>query len=96
MLLILICDKLVVNGLDIDGIHVTFMYHAKKNDLTRVLVSKMPLRISDVEICAVLDNYGVILSVQQVTRVMFGQKLDTGDPVVTFKKINVNIPLMLL
>ena len=27
-------DKLVVNGLDIDGVHVSFVYHAKKNDLT--------------------------------------------------------------
>ena len=40
-------DKLVVNGLDIDGIHVTFMYHAKKNDLTRVLVAKLPMGIAD-------------------------------------------------
>ena len=45
-------DKLVVNGLDIDGIHVTFIYHAKKIDLTRVLVSKLPLGISDDEIRA--------------------------------------------
>ena len=93
--LLVIRDKLVVNGLDIDGIHVTFMYHAKKNDLTRVLVSKLPLGISNDEICYALGYYGDILSVQQVTRVMFGEKLDTGNRVVIFKKIYKDIhPLL--
>ena len=43
-------------------------------------------------ICYALGYYGDILSVQQVTRVMFGKKLDTGDRVVIFKKIYKDIP----
>ena len=85
-------DKLVVNGLDIGTQHISFMYHAKKNELIRVLVSKLPMGISDDDICAVLNSYGDILSVQQVTRVIFGQKLDTGDRVVKFKKLQNDIP----
>ena len=85
-------DKLVVNGLDIGTQHISYMYHAKKSELTRVLVSKLPMGISGDDICAALNNYGDILSVQQVTRVMFGQKLDTGDRVVKFKKIHKDIP----
>ena len=85
-------DKLVVNGLDIGTQHISFMYHAKKNELTRVLVSKLPMGILDDDICAVLNSYGDILSVQQVTRVIYGQKLDTGDRVVKFKKIHKDIP----
>ena len=85
-------NKLVVNGLDIDLIHFSFVHHAKRNDLTRVLVSKLPLGISNDEIRYELGYYGDILSVQQVTRVMCGKKLDTGDRVVTFKKIHKDIP----
>ena len=87
-----LCDRLVVNGLNIDGIHVSFVYHARKNDLTRVLVSKLPLGVSNDEILSALDYYGDILSVQQVTKVMFGKRLDTGDRVVIFKKIHKDIP----
>ena len=48
-------DRLVADGLDIDGVHVSFVYHAKKNDLTRVLVSKLPLGIPNDEIRFALD-----------------------------------------
>ena len=71
-------DRLVVNGLNglnIDGVHVNFVYHAKKNDLTRVLVSKLPVGVSNEEILLALDYYSDILSVQQVTKVMFGKRL---------------------
>ena len=55
-------------------------------------MSKLPLGISNDEICYALGYYGDILFVQQVTRVMFGKKLDTGDRVVIFKKIYKAIP----
>ena len=81
-------DRLVVRGLNIDGVHVSFVYHAKKNDLTRVLVSKLPIEVPNDEIRLALHYYGDILSVQQVTKVMFGKRLDTGDRVVIFKKMH--------
>ena len=71
---------------------VSFVHHAKKNDLTGVLVSKLTMGISNDEIRFALDYYGDILSVQQVTKVMFGKKLDTGDRVVLFKEIHKDIP----
>ena len=33
-------DKLVINGLDIDGVHITFGYHRHRNYLIRVLLSE--------------------------------------------------------
>ena len=85
-------DKLVVNGLDIDGVHVNFGYHTQRNYLTRALVSKVPAGVSNDDICLSLNRYGDILSVQQVTKVLFGKKFDTGDRVVIFKKIHKDIP----
>ena len=85
-------DKLVVNGLDIDGVHITFGYHRHRNYLIRVLLSSLPAGVPDKDICSVLNCYGEILHVQQVTKVLYGVKFDTGDRVVVFKKIHTDIP----
>ena len=85
-------DKLVVNGLDIDGVHVTFGYHRYRSYLIRVLLSSLPAGVPDKDICSVLNCYGEISHVQQVTKVLYGVKFDTGDRVVVFKKIHTDIP----
>ena len=85
-------DKLVVNGLDIDGVHITFGYHRHRSYLIRVLLSSLPAGVPDKDLCSVLNCYGEILHVQQVTKVLYGVKFDTGDRVVVFKKIHTDIP----
>ena len=86
-------DKLVVNGLDIDGVHVNFGYHRQRSYFIRVLVSRLPAGVPDKDICLALNCYdGEILAVQQVTKVLFGIKFDAGDRVVVFKKIHKDIP----
>ena len=85
-------DKLVVNGLDIDGVHVNFGYHRHRSYFVRVLVSRLPAGVPDKDICSALNCYGEILKVQQVTKVWYGIRFDTGDRVVVFKKIHVDIP----
>ena len=42
-MILILRDKLVVNGLDIDGVHISFGIMTKKNELTRVLVSRLPM-----------------------------------------------------
>ena len=56
----------------------------------------MPLGISFDEIRFVLDYYGEVLPVQQVTKFMFGKRTDTGYRVVIFKKLYKDIPSYLL
>ena len=85
-------DKLVVNGLDIDGVHVNFGYHRHRSYFVRVLVSRLPAGVPDKDICSALNCYGEILKVQQVTKVWYGIQFDTGDRVVVFKKIHKDIP----
>ena len=89
-------DKLAVNGLDIDGVHITFGYHRHRSYFVRVLVSRLPAGVPDKDICSVLNCYGEILKVQQVTKVWYGVQVDTGDRVVVFKKFTRTFPLMLL
>ena len=85
-------DNLAVNGLDIDGVHITFGYHRHRSYFVRVLVSRLPAGVPDKDICSVLNCYGEILKVQQVTKVWYGIQVDTGDRVVVFKKIHTDIP----
>ena len=85
-------DKLAVNGLDIDGVHITFGYHRHRSYFVRVLVSRLPAGVPDEDICSGLNCYGEILKVQQVTKVWYGIQVDTGDRVVVFKKIHTDIP----
>ena len=85
-------DNLVVNGLDIDGVHITFGYHRYRSYPIRVLLSSLPAGVPDKDICSVLSCYGEILHVQHVTKVLYGVKYDTGDRVVVFKKIHTDIP----
>ena len=90
-------DRLVVNGLNIDGSHVGFAYHQRRIDPTiRVFVTQLPLGISSDQIRFVLDHYGEVLTVQQVTKFMFGKRIDTGNRVVIFKKLHKDILFYLL
>ena len=86
-------DHLVQHGLDINGIHITFGYHKRRTPLRiRVFITELPIGITNEEIANVLEQYGSILNIASIDKVLYGRKIDTGDRVVTFSSINVAIP----
>ena len=83
-------DRLVTNGLTIDGTHVIFNYHRRRVQIdTRicVFVSQLPIRVTKQEIESVFSKYGEIISTHKITKFMYGRRIDTGDRVIIFKKI---------
>ena len=87
-------DRLVKDGLIIDGTHVMFNYHRRRVQMgarIRVFVSQLPIGITEQEIESVFSKYGEIISIHQVTKFMLGRWIDTGDRVIVFKRINVNM-----
>ena len=84
-------NRLVISGLNIDGKHVMFSYH-KRRERPRVYVSQLPTGISELEIRQVFSFYGNILGVQAITKVLHGQKIDTGDRVLIYENIDMPIP----
>ena len=81
-------DKLVEQGLDIDGKHVMFAHHRRRFN-NRVYVSQLPIGIYEIE---VFSFYGELLEINYVTKLMYGRRIDTGDRVLIFRKINRHIP----
>ena len=84
-------DFLVENGLDINGIHVAFTHH-KGREMTRVYLLQVPTGITPTEIKEGLIYYGDILQVNPVYKTLYGHRFDTGDRVLTFKRIARHIP----
>ena len=64
------------------------------NPLPRVLafIAELPIGITNEEIANVLKQYGSILNIASIDKVMYGRKIDTGDRVVTFSSINDAVP----
>ena len=58
----------------------------------RVFVSKLPNGVTELEIESVVSKYGEIISTHKITKFMYGTRIDTGDRVIIFKRIIVNIP----
>ena len=62
-------DRLVENGIDIDGVNVTFAYHPKKEDpKIRVFVSQLPTEIKLHELHEVFDTYGSIHNISKIEK----------------------------
>ena len=80
-------DQLVEQGLDIDGKHVMFAHHRRRFN-TRVYVSQLPIGINEIDLRKVsrfmVSFWKLIM--------MYGCRIDTGDRVLIFRKINRHIP----
>ena len=84
-------NKLVESGLNIDGRHIMFSYH-RGRVYTRVLISQLPIGISELDLREIFSFYGEILQITYVTKIMYGRGIDTGDRVLIFKKIDKHVP----
>ena len=58
----------------------------------RASIAELPIGITIEEIPNVFKQYGSILNIASIDKVLYGRKIDTGDRVVTFSSINVAIP----
>ena len=86
-------DLLVEQGINVDGVHINFAYHRRKEDARiRVFVSQLPIGIKLHQINDVFNAYGVIHNISKIEKVIEASKIDTGDRVVCFTKIARNSP----
>ena len=85
-------DWLVENGINENGRHVKFAYHRKKeNPKIRVYISQSPIRIELGQIYEVFKAYGIVYDTTKIERIFQGRKIDTGDRVIIFTRIAINI-----
>ena len=55
-------------------------------------LSQLPIGISSKEIQGVLSDFGEIVEVNSVTKVLYNRRIDIGDRIVIFKRIARHIP----
>ena len=84
-------NKVLYRSYDIDGKHVMFAYHRRRFN-TRVYVSQLPIGINEIDLREAFSFYGELLEINYVTKLMYGRRIDTGDRVLIFRKINRHIP----
>ena len=82
---------LVEHGLNVTGIHVSFIYH-KRWPKTIVYVCNLPLGIEMEDICERFAMYGKISDIQPICKIYHGRKLDSGDRFIIFDQLRCNIP----
>ena len=85
-------DLLVERGLKVNEIHVTFAYHRRRDPLTRVYVSQLPIGTLPAELKEAFAFFGDISEVNSITKIIQGRRIDTGDRVLVFKRLARNIP----
>ena len=81
---------LVLNGLDVDCIHLTFTYH--KTDFLKVYISNIPCGVSTLDINRVFGFFGSIKEARMIRKRFHNVQLNTGDWLVTFQKLTKSIP----
>ena len=85
-------NHLVEHGVEVGGLHVNFYFHRNKDTNVRVLVSQLPIGIKDADLSLQFRQYGVVLNVRSVNRTYKRNTYDTGERVLTFKKLVLDIP----
>ena len=90
-----VSERLLTNGLTVDGVHVSFTRHQRRvfsAPVWRVYISLLPSGVTDEEIISALQNYGKVKEVRPITRVLFERRYDTGDKFVFFASPHKDIP----
>ena len=59
----------------------------------RVYISQLPIGIELGQIYEVFKAYGIVCDIIKIERIIQGRKIDTGDRVIIFTRIAINIPL---
>ena len=85
-------DLLVERGLNINGIHVRFACHKRRDTKLKVYLSQIQFGITPKEIKDALEYYGDISEVNPVTKVIQSRRVDTGDRILMFKRLARRIP----
>ena len=89
-----VLENLVLHGLDVGEVHLTFFYHKKK--YVNVFVSNVPFGVKAIDVQMRLSDYGLVKSVRMIYKDFRGYKLPTGDWSVSFERLNVDIPSYIL
>ena len=64
-------DLLVEQGINVNGVHVNFAYHRRKEDARiRVFVSQLSIGIELHQILDVFNTYGVIHNISKIEKVI--------------------------
>ena len=85
-----VLQDLLINGLDVGDVHLTFTYHKKK--FTNVFVSNVPFGVKASDVQMGLSPYGLVKGTRMIYRDFHGYKLPTGDWSVSFEKLDKDIP----
>ena len=81
--------------MEINGKPIIFDHHRRRvyeDPTTRVYVSQLSIGITAPELEEVFSFYGTILKVNPVTKFMHGRRIDKGDRIIIFKKMEKDIP----
>ena len=89
-----VLENLVLRGLNVRDVHLTFTYHKKK--FTNVFVSNVPFGVKALDVQMRLSPYGLVKSVNMIHKDFRGYKLPTGDWNVSFEKLDTDIPSYVL
>ena len=89
-----VLEGLVLNGLNVGDVHLTFFYHKKK--YVNVFVSNVPFGVKATDVQMRLSAYGLVKSVHMIYKDFRGYKLPTGDWSVSFERLHVDIPSYVL
>ena len=89
-----VLQDLVINGLDVGDVHLTFTYHKKR--FTNVFVSNVPFGVKALEVQMSLSPYGLIKGTRMIYKDFRGSKLPTGDWSVSFERLDADIPSYVL
>ena len=91
-----ISERLLVNGLEVDGVHVEFWRHQRRQNQSspvfRVFLSQLPSGVTDKEIIAVFQEYGKVKFIRPITKVLFQRRYDTGEKLIYFGGPHKDIP----
>ena len=85
-------DLLVESGLNIDGKHVAFAFHKKRDLKRRVYISQLPIGITHLELKEVFSFYGDIMDITFLSKIIHERKIDSGDRVIIFKELKKETP----
>ena len=89
-----VLQNLVLKGLDVDGVHLTFTYHKKR--FTNVYVSNVLFGVKALDVQTSLSPYGLVKGTRMLYRDFRGYNLPTGDWSVSFERLERDIPSYVL
>ena len=85
-------DRLVENGINVNGIHVNFGITVKRRTPRSERIFLSYLLVSSWDKFTKFLKRGIVRNIIRIERIIQGRKIDTGDRVIIFTRIAINIP----